>query len=109
MTAFFSCSPLTSTFLSLHELLRWKEIPPKRQGELLNNDQRHHNVHQRMEVIIHVLVPSGSLILFDDYIGSGNTMKEAARALRSGKTIKNEIIPFTIAAVKWHLGKPGFS
>jgi ATP-dependent DNA helicase RecQ len=93
----------------LHELLRWREFPPKRQGELLNNDQRHHNVHQRMEVNPSVAIPSDSLILFDDYIGSGNTLKEAARALRSGKTIKNELIPFTVAAVKWHLGKPGFS
>ncbi len=93
----------------LHELLRWKELPPKRQGELLNNDQRHHNVHQRMEANPSIPIPSGSLLLFDDYIGSGNTLKEAARALRSEKTIKNELIPFTIAAVKWHLGKPGFS
>jgi ATP-dependent DNA helicase RecQ len=93
----------------MHELLRWKEPPPKRQGELLNNDQRHHNVHQRMEVNPPVAIPSDSLIVFDDYIGSGNTLKEAARALRSGKTIKNELIPFTVAAVKWHLGKPGFS
>lgn len=93
----------------LLELLRWKEPPPKRQGELLNNDQRHHNVHQRMELNPLQPVPSGALILFDDYIGSGNTLKEAARAIRATKTISNEIIPFTIAALKWHLGKPGFS
>lgn len=91
------------------DLLRWKEPPPKRQGELLNNDQRHHNVHQRMEADTLTQLPTGPLILFDDYIGSGNTMREAARALRATKQIKNELIPFTIAAVKWHLGKPGFS
>ena len=93
----------------LQKLLQWRDLPFKRQGELLNNDQRHHNVHQRMEACPSVSIPSGSLILFDDYIGSGNTLKEAARAIRSGKTIRNELIPVTVAAVKWHLGKPGFS
>ena len=89
--------------------LSWKDLPLKRQGELLNNDQRHHNVHQRMEVCFSAPPPRGCLILFDDYIGSGNTLKEAARAIRATKTISNQIIPFTIAAVKWHLGKPGFA
>jgi ATP-dependent DNA helicase RecQ len=90
-------------------LLSWKEAPPKRQGELLNNDQRHANVHQKMEAEIDREIPSGPLLLFDDYIGSGNTMREAARALRVGKKLQNELIPFTIASVKWHLGKPGFT
>jgi ATP-dependent DNA helicase RecQ len=107
---------LLSTHFKLpifNDLLQWKETPPQRQGELSNNDQRHHNVHQRMEAIIppglHTGLPTGTLILFDDYIGSGNTLREAARALRAGKTLKNALIPFTFAAVKWHLGKPGFS
>jgi predicted amidophosphoribosyltransferase len=93
----------------LKDAIRWKEVPQKRQGELLNNDQRHHNVHQKMEFNSNVPIPNGSLILLDDYIGSGNTLKEAARAIRTTKAISNELIPFTIAAVKWHLGKPGFS
>ena len=46
-------------------------------------------------------------LLLDDYIGSGNTIKEAARALRAMSAL-NEIVPFTIAAVKWRLGKQGF-
>jgi ATP-dependent DNA helicase, RecQ family len=90
-------------------LLTWKLTPKQRQGELLNNDQRHHNVHLQMEAHTHLPIPSGALVLVDDYIGSGNTLKEAARALRANKTLKNELIPFTIASVKWHLGKPGFS
>ncbi len=52
-------------------------------------------------------VPRGTLILLDDYIGSGNTLKEAARALRDHNII-NELVPLTIAAVKWGLGKQGF-
>lgn len=92
----------------LDNLLTWKEAPSQRQGELLNNDQRHHNVHLQMQASTHLNLPSGALVLVDDYIGSGNTIKEAARAIRTGKMIKNELIPFTIASVKWHLGKPGF-
>ncbi len=90
----------------LSDLLVWKEIPEKRQGELLNNDQRHHNVHEKMKVQLPERVPTGAIILFDDYIGSGSTIKEAARCLR--KAVDNPFIPLTIAAVKWRLGKPGF-
>jgi ATP-dependent DNA helicase RecQ len=93
----------------LQDLLYWKEMPTQRQGELLNNDQRHHNVHRKMEINSSVLIPAGPLLLFDDYTGSGNTLKEAARAIRNGKSINNKLIPFTIASLKWHLGKPGFS
>jgi len=89
----------------LSDLLVWKTPPEKRQGELLNNDQRHHNVDQKMEACP-CTIPSGSLILLDDYIGSGATIKEAARSLR--KVLRSPLIPLTIAAVKWRLGKPGF-
>lgn len=87
-------------------LLSWQETPEKRQGELLNNDQRHHNVHEKMEVILPASIPSGALILFDDYTGSGATIKEAARALR--KKLDHPLIPLTIATVKWRLGQTGY-
>lgn len=90
----------------LSDLLKWQTPPEKRQGELLNNDQRHHNVHQKMQVELFGKAPSGALILFDDYIGSGATIKEAARCLR--KKFANPFIPLTIAAVKWRLGQSGF-
>ncbi len=90
----------------LSDLLMWQTEPEKRQGELLNNDQRHYNVHEKMKVQLFATVPEGALILFDDYIGSGATIKEAARCLR--KTYTNPFIPLTIAAVKWRLGQPGF-
>ena len=89
------------------DLLEWSEIPPKRQGELLNNDQRRDNVHSRMLGVKKGIQVKGALLLFDDYIGSGSTIKEAARALRAAG-IDNKIIPLTIAALKWHLGQPGF-
>lgn len=90
----------------LSDLLMWQTLPEKRQGELLNNDQRHFNVHEKMTANRSVAVPAGALILFDDYIGSGATIKEAARCLR--KTAEHPLIPFTIASLKWRLGKPGF-
>lgn len=86
------------------DLLIWETAPEKRQGELLNNDQRHHNVEERMT--LQGNRPKGPILLFDDYIGSGASMKEAARALR--QTLAQPLIPLTIAAIKWHLGKPGF-
>lgn len=89
-------------------LLQWKELPPQRQGELLNNDQRHSNVHQHMQANHSACITNRPLLLFDDYTGSGNTLKEAGRALRTNKQWTNRLIPFTIASVQWHLGKPGF-
>lgn len=90
----------------LEDLLVWKTPPEKRQGELLNNDQRHHNVHEKMQVQGAENVPAGALLIFDDYTGSGATIKECARALR--KKLDHPIIPVTVAVVKWRLGKPGF-
>lgn len=91
------------------DLLTWKELPPKRQGELLNNDQRRHNVNNLMCVSSNALFPNGNVILLDDYIGSGNTFKEAARAIQAARRFNFELIPFTVAALKWRLGKPGFT
>ncbi len=90
----------------LTNLLVWETPPEKRQGELLNNDQRHFNVQEKMKLNLDIPIPPGPLLLLDDYIGSGATIKEAARVLR--KVTKNPLIPFTIAAIKWRLGKPGF-
>lgn len=86
------------------ECLAWKEPPAARQGELLNNDQRQFNVIGKMEA--KEAPPQGPLLLLDDYIGSGATMKEGARALR--QWTKSSLVPLTIAQVKWRLGKSGF-
>ncbi len=89
------------------QLLHWHEQPTARQGELLNNDQRQHNVAMHMRCHDMAALPDGPILLLDDYIGSGATLNEAARALREEAKLSNEIIPFTIAAVKWRLGKCG--
>lgn len=90
----------------IEEVLLFDSLPEKRQGDLLNNDQRASNVHEKMRAHNSELVPQGAILLLDDYVGSGSTIKEAARALR--KTLKNPIIPVTVAAVKWRLGQTGF-
>ncbi len=91
--------------IPLIDCLDWETLPEKRQGELLNNDQRHANVHKKMKAT--GTLPEGPILLFDDYIGSGATMRESARALREIAK-KPILIPFTIASVKWKLGSTGF-
>ncbi|MCK4609204.1 MAG: RecQ family ATP-dependent DNA helicase [Gammaproteobacteria bacterium] len=89
------------------DLLTWKEIPAKRQGELLNNDQRRYNVDKNMTLNRDAKRSNGQILLLDDYIGSGATIKEAARVLRKEAGFSCQIIPFAIAAVKWRLGQSG--
>jgi len=94
--------------IELLPLLYWKKVPEARQGELLNNDQRRQNISNTMGI---AMKPpenlQGSYVLFDDYTGSGATLKEAARALRKEGKITNAIFPFTLASVRWRLGSPG--
>ena len=89
------------------DALSWRKEPTLRQGECLNNDQRKHNVYQNMVATVYDKKPKGAILLFDDYVGSGATLKEAARALIKDADLKHPIIPFTIANVKWRLGKRG--
>jgi ATP-dependent DNA helicase RecQ len=87
--------------------LKWLKLPEYRQGELLNNDQRRFNVKHNMTANFEQTKPTGNIILFDDYIGSNATMKEAARALIKDAGFTSNIIPLTIAAITWRLGQSG--
>lgn len=89
------------------DYLYWRKTPDARQGELLNNDQRRYNVSQHMTCWREQPLPAGALLLLDDYIGSGATLTEAVRVLRKESHFQGEIFPFTIAQVKWRLGKAG--
>ncbi len=89
------------------DCLYWRETPRARQGELLNNDQRRYNVNQHMAYSRTQYLLAGPLLLLDDYIGSGATLTEAVRVLRKEAGFQGQIIPFTIAQVKWRLGKVG--
>jgi len=93
-------------------LLAWKEIPPARQGELLNNDQRRHNVKERMGLTSPLIrrgasPPKKGILLLDDYTGSGATLKEAVRVLRKDGGFTADIVPFTIVRVRWRIGARG--
>ncbi len=90
----------------LTDLLVWESEPANRQGELFNNDQRRSNVSGKMGVTIPAPrdVP---ILLVDDYIGSGATLKEATRALRKRAKFDGVIAPFAIARVRWRLGARG--
>lgn len=94
---------------SIHDdLLCWSQDPEHRQGELLNNDQRRANVNKNMTCFSHE-VPSGkkAILLLDDYIGSGASIKEAVRALRKEGQFDGTIIPLMISRVRWKLGQAG--
>ncbi|OQY58494.1 MAG: hypothetical protein B6245_11620 [Desulfobacteraceae bacterium 4572_88] len=89
-------------------LLAWREMPPCRQGELLNNDQRRENVSGKMQLTGPVPCSSGgAVLLLDDYIGSGATMKETVRTLRKQGGLQGDIVPLTLARVRWRLGARG--
>jgi predicted amidophosphoribosyltransferase len=74
---------------------------------MLNNDQRRYNVENKMTINNCINVKEYVLLL-EDYIGSGATIKEAACVLRKETRFKKEIVPsFTITAIKWRLGSAG--
>ena len=85
-------------------LLEWQAPPGARQGELLNNDQRRGNVEGRMRAT--GAAPEGSIVLLDDYTGSGATLREAARALQAAGH-EGPRVPLTLARVRWRLGRAG--
>jgi ATP-dependent DNA helicase RecQ len=48
----------------------------------------------------------GDLLVLDDFIGSGATLREAGRVLRKAK-FPGAIVPLTLARVRWKLGAAG--
>lgn len=91
---------------ALPDLLVWREEPPARQTELRNNDQRRENVDGRMK-LGEARRPAGALLLLDDFIGSGATLKEAARVLRREAKLTAKVVPLTLAKIRWKLGQTG--
>jgi ATP-dependent DNA helicase RecQ len=91
---------------ALPDLLVWADEPPARQGELRNNDQRRENVDGKMTLGPGAR-PRGNLLILDDFIGSGATLREAARVLRKQAKLSAAIVPLTLARVRWKLGSAG--
>ncbi len=90
---------------AFRDLLTWRQAPHSRQGELLNNDQRRDNVKGKMTVT--ASPPAGAVLLLDDYCGSGATLREAGRALQKDARFEYDIVPVTVARVRWRLGARG--
>jgi ATP-dependent DNA helicase RecQ len=86
---------------ALPDALVWANEPRARQAELRNNDQRRENVDGRMTLGASRL-PAGDLLVLDDFIGSGATLREAGRVLRKAK-FPGAIVPLTLARVRWKL------
>lgn len=87
--------------------LRYVEPPAARQGQLHNNDQRRDNVRGCFEADPAVLPSGGAVLLVDDYVGSRATLKEAVNALRKQAGWEGEVVPLTLARVRWKLGSAG--
>ena len=104
------CSEFVANYLRVPLLLNqltWITPPESRQGELLNNDQRRFNVEKKMQLQLPQPLSSGNILLLDDYTGSGHTLKEACRVIAPFLKSHQKIVPLTIAAVRWRLGKRG--
>jgi ATP-dependent DNA helicase RecQ len=94
--------------IPLHlDALSWETEPEHRQGQLTNNDQRKQNVAGRMSLAGQGTKFSGTVLLLDDYVGSAATLKEAGRCLHASMYFDGELVPFTIARVRWRLGSRG--
>ncbi|MBK8257822.1 MAG: ATP-dependent DNA helicase RecQ [Polyangiaceae bacterium] len=91
---------------ALVDALVWREMPAE-QGTLSNNDQRRQNVDGKMRIGSGLTVRNGDLLLLDDLIGSGATLREAGRALRKEAKWKEALVPLVIARVRRRLGAPG--
>lgn len=92
---------------ALNDTLVWQALPAHRQGELHNNDQRRDNIKGTMGIDDPLPEGEGAILLLDDYTGSGATLKEAVRTLRKIGRFEGEIVPLTIARVRWRLGASG--
>lgn len=85
--------------------LVWREVPAE-QGSLSNNDQRRQNVDGKLAIGPDLRLEGGDLLLLDDLIGSGATLREAGRALRKEAKWKDALVPLAIARVRRRLGVP---
>ena len=90
---------------ALASALVWREEPGHTQAELANNDQRRKNIDGKLGVA--GPLPRGDLLVLDDVIGSGATLREAGRALRKEGRVGGALIPVVVARVRRRLGATG--
>ncbi len=87
------------------DLIEWRTPPDHRQGELLNTEQRKANIAGRLR-LTGAPPTNGPILLLDDYVGSGATLGEVVRTLREAG-VDGELVPLTIARVRWRIGARG--
>lgn len=87
--------------------LVWREAPEGSQADFANNDQRRQNVDGKLGMAPGVKLPAGDVLLLDDLIGSGATLREAGRALRKEGRRSEAVVPLVLARVRRRLGAPG--
>jgi ATP-dependent DNA helicase RecQ len=90
---------------ALPHALFWRDPPDAAQASFSNNDQRRQNVDGRLGVASAAL-PAGDLLILDDLIGSGATLREAGRALRKDARRSGALVPLALARVRRRLGAP---
>ena len=84
------------------DALSWREPPAEPQANLSNNDQRRQNVDGKLA--LGRILPPGDLLVLDDIIGSGATLREAGRALGKQARRSGALVPLTLARVRRRLG-----
>lgn len=89
------------------EALHYSPPPEARQGQLHNNDQRRDNVRGCFSPDFDVAVPTGSILLLDDYVGSRATIKEVVTVMRKQAGWSQPVVPLVLARVRWKLGSAG--
>ena len=89
---------------ALTDTLTWRDPPTDTQDALANNDQRRHNVDNKLALTRPL--PAGDLLVLDDIIGSGATLREAGRALGKQARRGGALVPLTLARVRRRLGAP---
>lgn len=90
------------------DALVWRELPAP-QGDFSNNDQRRQNVDGKLGLGPGLNPDGGDLLLLDDLIGSGSTLREAGRVLRKEAKRKEALVPLVLARVRRRLGVPSGS
>jgi orotate phosphoribosyltransferase-like protein len=83
-------------------------------GAQIMQQQSHNDSEQSLSLseellglIMHYFTTVIPKNILDDHVSSGTTISEVACSLRKNANLKQEIVPFTIASIKWKLGQSG--
>ena len=72
-----------------------------------NSEQSLSLSEELLELIMHYFTTVIPKNVLDDHVSLGTTISEVACSPRKNTNLKQEIVPFTIASIKWKLGQSG--